>query len=544
MSSATIYEAPELGKTAANHVPLSPLSILKRTARVHPEKPAVIHGAIRRNWGETETRCRQLASALAGRGFGKGDTIAVLAPNIPELLECHFAVPMIGAVLNANNTRLEASTIAYILDHSEARVFIVDTELSALAAEALTLAESTPLVIDIDDAEGPSGARIGTMTYEDLLAEGDAGFEYGPPADEWDAITVGYTSGTTGDPKGVVYSHRGAYLNAVNNTLCWAMPHFPVYLWTLPMFHCNGWCFPWTITLLAGCHVFLRKVETAPIYDAFADHGVTHLCGAPIIMSMIAHADATQKRPFSQKIEMMTAAAPPPPAIIKAIEEKGISITHVYGLTEVYGPAVICAWKPEWDSLPDEEKARIKARQGVAYEMQEDCLVVDPATGNVVPADGATMGEIVMRGNIVMKGYLKAPEATQKAFADGWFWTGDLAVMHPDGYIEIRDRSKDIIISGGENISSIEIEKVLFEHEAVSGVAVVAQPDEKWGESPCAFIELVAENAASEDDLIAFCREKLAGFKRPKRFIFGPLPKTSTGKIRKNELRAIVQETG
>ena len=544
MSSTSIYDAPELGKTAANHVPLSPLSMLKRTARVHPEKPAVIHGSIRRNWGETERRCRQLAAALAGRGFGKGDTIAVLAPNIPELLECHFAVPMIGAVLNANNTRLEASTIAYILDHSEARVFIVDTELSALAAEALTLAESTPLVIDIDDAEGPSGARIGTMTYEDLLAEGDAGFEYGPPADEWDAITVGYTSGTTGDPKGVVYSHRGAYLNAVNNTLCWAMPHFPVYLWTLPMFHCNGWCFPWTITLLAGCHVFLRKVETAPIYDAFADHGVTHLCGAPIIMSMIAHADATQKRPFSQKIEMMTAAAPPPPAIIKAIEEKGISITHVYGLTEVYGPAVICAWKPEWDSLPDEEKARIKARQGVAYEMQEDCLVVDPATGNIVPADGATMGEIVMRGNIVMKGYLKAPEATQKAFADGWFWTGDLAVMHPDGYIEIRDRSKDIIISGGENISSIEIEKVLFEHEAVSGVAVVAQPDEKWGESPCAFIELVAENAASEDDLIAFCREKLAGFKRPKRFIFGPLPKTSTGKIRKNELRAIVQETG
>ena len=468
----------------------------------------------------------------------------MLAPNIPELLECHFAVPMIGAVLNANNTRLEASTIAYIIDQSEARVYIVDTELSALAAEALTLAESTPLVIDIDDVEGPSGARIGTMTYEDLLAEGDAGFEYGPPADEWDAITVGYTSGTTGDPKGVVYSHRGAFLNAVNNTLCWAMPHFPVYLWTLPMFHCNGWCFPWTITLLAGCHVFLRKVETAPIYDAFADHGVTHLCGAPIIMSMIAHADAKQKRPFSQKIEMMTAAAPPPPAIIKAIEEKGISITHVYGLTEVYGPAVICAWKPEWDSLPDEEKARIKARQGVAYEMQEDCLVVDPATGNVVPADGATMGEIVMRGNIVMKGYLKAPEATQKAFADGWFWTGDLAVMHPDGYIEIRDRSKDIIISGGENISSIEIEKVLFEHEAVSGVAVVAQPDEKWGESPCAFIELVAENAASEDDLIAFCREKLAGFKRPKRFIFGPLPKTSTGKIRKNELRAIVQETG
>ena len=541
MVSVPMYEAAELGKTAANHVPLSPVSILKRTARVHPEKPAVIHGSIRRTWLDTEERCKKLASALLKRGIGKGDTVSVLAPNIPELLECHFAIPMIGAVLNANNTRLDASTIAYILDHSEARVLLVDTELSGLAAEALQLAETAPLVIDIDDPEGPSGQRIGSMDYEDLLAEGDADFIYTPPDDEWDAITVGYTSGTTGNPKGVVYSHRGAYLNAVNNTLCWAMPHFSVYLWTLPMFHCNGWCFPWSITLLAGCHVFLRKTEAGLIYDAFADHKVTHLCGAPIIMSMLANADETQKRPFSQNIEMMTAAAPPPPAVIKAIEAAGISVTHVYGLTEVYGPAVICAWKPEWNDLPAEEQARIKARQGVAYELQEDCLVLNPATGEPVPADGETMGEIVMRGNIVMKGYLKAPEDTRKAFTDGWFWTGDLAVLHHDGYIEIRDRSKDIIISGGENISSIEIEKVLFEHEAVSAVAVVAQPDETWGESPCAFVELMADDAITEDDLAAYCREKLAGFKRPKRFVFGPLPKTSTGKIKKNELRQVVQ---
>ncbi|MGC6485964.1 MAG: acyl-CoA synthetase [Candidatus Puniceispirillales bacterium] len=538
----SIYESPELGKTSANHVPLSPVSILKRTARVHPEKPAVIHGGIRRNWGETEKRCCQLASALQQRGIGKGDTVAVLAPNIPAMLECHFAIPMIGAVLNANNTRLDAATIAYILDHAEAKVFIVDTALSSLAEEALKQAKQAPLVIDIDDPEGPSGKRIGNLDYETLLAEGDENFAYSPPADEWDALTVGYTSGTTGDPKGVVYSHRGAYLNAVNNTLCWQMPHFPVYLWTLPMFHCNGWCFPWSITMLAGCHVFLRTIDAGGIYDAMADHGVTHLCGAPIVMSMIAHADESQTRRFTQKVEMMTAAAPPPPAVIKAIEAKGIAITHVYGLTEVYGPAVVCAWKPEWDEAPAEEQARLKARQGVAYEMQEDCLVLDPATGEPVPADAETMGEIVMRGNIVMKGYLKAPEATAKAFADGWFWTGDLAVMHPDGYIEIRDRSKDIIISGGENISSIEIEKVLFDHEAVAGVAVVAQPDEKWGESPCAFVELVADNAVSADDLSSYCQERLAGFKRPKRFIFGELPKTSTGKIRKNELRRIVQD--
>ena len=542
MVLSSIYEAPELAKTDANYVPLSPVSILKRTAQVHPEKPAVIHGSIRRNWAETEQRCKQLASALQKRGIGKGDTVSVLAPNIPELLECHFGIPMIGAVLNANNTRLDAATIAYILDHSEAKILLVDTELSELAKEALALATITPLIVDIDDAEGPSGPHIGSLTYEQLLSEGDDDYIYGPPSDEWDAITVGYTSGTTGNPKGVVYSHRGAYLNAVNNTLCWAMPHFPVYLWTLPMFHCNGWCFPWSITLLAGCHVFLRKTEAGAIYDSFADHGVTHLCGAPIIMSLLASADETQKRPFMQKIEMMTAAAPPPPTVIKSIEAIGISITHVYGLTEVYGPAVICAWKPEWNDLPADEQARLKSRQGVAYELQEACMVLDPKTGAAIPADGHTMGEIAMRGNIVMKGYLKSADETKKAFADGWFWTGDLAVLHEDGYIEIRDRSKDIIISGGENISSIEIEKILFAHDAVVAAAVVAQPDEKWGESPCAFIELISENAASEAELDAYCQNKLAGFKRPKRFIFGPLPKTSTGKIRKNELRILIKE--
>lgn len=541
MAGNSLYEAPELTRTDANYVPLSPVSILKRTARVHPEKPAVIHGAVRRNWGETESRCCQLASALQKRGIGKGDTVAVLAPNIPQLLECHLAVPMIGAVLNANNTRLDAATIAYILDHAQARVFIVDTALSGLAREALALATQTPLVIDIDDTEGPSGERIGSLEYETLLQEGDADFAYGPPADEWDAITVGYTSGTTGNPKGVVYSHRGAYLNAVNNTLCWQMPHFPVYLWTLPMFHCNGWCFPWSVTILAGCHVFMRTIDSESIYHAFAEHGVTHLCGAPIIMSMIASAPKHAERCFAQKVEMMTAAAPPPPAVIKAIEKKGITITHVYGLTEVYGPAVVCAWKPEWDALPAEEQASLKARQGVAYELQEDCLVLDPVTSQPVPPDAATMGEIVMRGNIVMKGYLKDPQETAKSFRDGWFWTGDLAVMHPDGYIEIRDRAKDIIISGGENISSIEIEKVLFEHEAIAGVAVVAQPDEKWGESPCAFVELVAGSDVDAEGLTAFCKDRLAGFKKPKRFVFGALPKTSTGKIRKNELRAQVK---
>ncbi|MEQ9040439.1 MAG: AMP-binding protein [Silicimonas sp.] len=532
-----IYDGPELARRTANHAALSPVSILKRAERVHPELPAQIHGSIRRNWGEVADRCKRLASALRKRGVGKGDTVALIAPNIPEALECALAVPMLGAVLNANNVRLDAGTIAYILDHGEARVLLVDTEYSAMAAEAVAKSGRDLLIVDIEDTQGPGGDRIGALTYDALLAEGDADFAYRLPDDEWDALALNYTSGTTGRPKGVVYSHRGAWTNAVNNVVTWEMPHFPVYLWTLPLFHCNGWCFPWTITLLSGCHVFLRAPRADAIYDAFADHGVTHLCGAPIIMSMIAAASPQERRDFPQKIKMMTAAAPPPAPVIASMEEMGISVTHVYGLTEVYGPAVVCAEKPGWDALPLQERAGLKARQGVAYELQEDVLVLDPETGRPVPWDGETQGEIVFRGNIVMKGYLKQVEETAKSFRDGWFWSGDLAVQHPDGYIEIRDRAKDIIISGGENISSIEVEKAIHTHPAVSMVAVVAMPDEKWGEVPCAFVELASGASATEEELLAHARARLAGFQRPKKVVFCELPKTTTGKVRKNELR-------
>jgi fatty-acyl-CoA synthase len=467
----------------------------------------------------------------------KGDTVALIAPNIPEALECALAVPMLGAVLNANNVRLDAATLGYILRHGEATVLLVDTEFSAVAKQAVQLSERALLIIDIEDTEGPGGARIGALTYEALLAEGAPDFSYPLPDDEWNALSLNYTSGTTGQPKGVVYSHRGAWTNAVNNAITWEMPHHPRYLWTLPLFHCNGWCFPWTITLLAGTHIFLRNPSAAAIYDAFSVHDVSHLCGAPIIMSMIANADPHDQRTFSQKIRMMTAAAPPPPQVITAMEEMGISITHVYGLTEVYGPAVVCAEKATWASLPMAEQARQKARQGVAYELQEEVVVLDPDSQQRVPWDGETQGEIVFRGNIVMKGYLKQPDATVDAFRGGWFWSGDLAVQHPDGYIEIKDRSKDIIISGGENISSIEVENALYSHSAVECVAVVAMPDEKWGEVPCAFVELVEGAQATEDDLIAHAGAHLAGFKRPKHIIFGALPKTSTGKILKTELR-------
>jgi len=539
-----IYEGAELARCAANHAALSPVSILKRVERVHPELPAQIHGSIRRNWGEVAQRCRRLASALGRRGVGKGDTVALIAPNIPEALECALAVPMLGAILNANNVRLDADTIAYILDHGEAKVLLVDTEFSAMAAEAVARAGRDLLIIDIDDSEGPGGDRIGSLTYDELLAEGDPEFAYTLPEDEWDALALNYTSGTTGRPKGVVYSHRGAWTNAVNNAVTWEMPHHPVYLWTLPLFHCNGWCFPWTITLLAGCHVFLRAPRARAIYDAFAEHGVTHLCGAPIIMSLIAGADADERRDFPQRIRMMTAAAPPPATVIAGMEAMGISITHVYGLTEVYGPAVVCAEKPDWHGLPLAERARLKARQGVAYELQEDVLVLDPESGQPVPWDGATQGEIAFRGNIVMKGYLKQPDATADCFRDGWFWSGDLAVQHPDGYIEIRDRAKDIIISGGENISSIEVEKAIYSHPAVSLAAVVAMPHEKWGEVPCAFVELAAGATVSEDELLEHARQRLAGFQRPRRVIFGELPKTTTGKVRKNDLRQRAKDKG
>ncbi len=533
----SLYDGAELDKTPANFSPLTPLSALARTERVHPELPAVVYGRTRRSWGEVADRCRRLAAALSQRGVTKGDTVALIAPNIPEALECALAVPMLGAVLNANNVRLDAATLGYILRHGEATVLLVDTEFSDIAREAVQLSERTLLIIDIEDAEGPGGEHIGALTYEALIAEGSPDFSYALPDDEWNALSLNYTSGTTGQPKGVVYSHRGAWTNAVNNAITWEMPHHPRYLWTLPLFHCNGWCFPWTITLLAGTHIFLRNPSAGAIYDAFAAHDVSHLCGAPIIMSMIANADPHDQRAFSQKIRMMTAAAPPPPQVITAMEEMGISITHVYGLTEVYGPAVVCAEKTTWASLPMAEQARLKARQGVAYELQEEVVVLDPDSQQRVPWDGETQGEVAFRGNIVMKGYLKQPDATVDAFRGGWFWSGDLAVQHPDGYIEIKDRSKDIIISGGENISSIEVENALYSHSAVECVAVVAMPDEKWGEVPCAFVELVDGAQATEDDLITHARAQLAGFKRPKRIIFGALPKTSTGKILKTELR-------
>lgn len=536
----SMFEQPELSKTAANHVALSPVSALKRTARVHPERTAFIYGDLRRSWGNVAARCRRLASALKARGVGKGDTVALLAPNIPEAMECALGVPMIGAVLNANNTRLDADTIAYILTHGAAKVLLVDTELSPVARAALAGMDTPPLVIDICDPNAP-GDKIGALDYEALLAEGDPDFAGVLPDDEWDAFSLNYTSGTTGRPKGVVYSHRGAYLNAVNNTITWAMPHFPVYLWTLPMFHCNGWCFPWTITLLAGTHVFLRAPRAGPIFDAIAEHGVTHLCGAPIIMSLIADAQPSETRDFAQTVEMMTAAAPPPASVITRIESRGFHITHVYGLTEVYGPAAVCAWKPSWDDLPPDERARKKARQGVGYELQEDLCVLNPETGDPVPWDGATQGEIVFRGNICMKGYLSAPDETAKAFKDGWFWSGDLAVQHPDGYVEIRDRAKDIIISGGENISSIEVENTIVDLDAVAFAAVVARPDDKWGEVPCAFVELKPGATLTQDDVIAHCRDTLAGYMRPKMVVFGDLPKTTTGKILKHVLRDLAK---
>ena len=536
----SIYDGPELARTDANHVALSPVSLLTRTARVYPERPAIIYGDLRRTWAEVATRCANLASALAQKGIGRGDTVALIAPNIPEALECALAVPMTGAVINANNTRLDANTIAYILEHGEAKVLFVDTEFSALAQEALADLETPPLVIDICDPTAP-GNRIGAMTYEEFLATGDAAFTPAPPKDEWDALALNYTSGTTGRPKGVVYSHRGAYLNAVNNTITWAMPHFPVYLWTVPMFHCNGWCFPWTITLLAGTHVFMRAPRAGLIFDAIADHGVTHLGGAPIIMSLIADAPAAETRSFDHRVEMMTAASPPPAGVIAAIEAKGFNITHVYGLTEVYGPAVVCAWKPEWDDLPADAQAQKKARQGVGCALEEEVSVVDPCTGAPVPWDGQTQGEVVFRGNICMKGYLKAPDATEAAFKDGWFWSGDIAVQHSDGYVEIRDRAKDIIISGGENISSIEVEKAINNHPAVAFAAVVARPDEKWGEVPCAFVEVKPGQTVTDDEILAHARKGLAGFQRPKMVVQGTLPKNATGKILKHRLRDIAK---
>jgi len=523
-----------LDKNPANFVPLTPIGFLSRSAAVYPNRISVIHGPRRYTWRQSLERCRRLASALAARGIGRGDTVAVMAPNVPEGFEAHFGVPMAGAVLNALNIRLDAETIAFILKHGEAKVLITDTEFAPVIGRALALLDSKPTVIDIDDPAGPGGERLGECDYEAFLAGGDPEFGGIPPRDEWDAIALNYTSGTTGNPKGVVYHHRGAYLNALGNILVWGMPQHPVYLWTLPMFHCNGWCFPWTVTALAGTHVCLRRVEPAAIYEAIEHAGVTHLCGAPVVMNMLLNA---REAKLPHPIDMMTAGAAPPAAVIGGMERLGFRITHVYGLTEVYGPAVVCAWHDEWDARSDDERARLKARQGVNYPVLDGLMVADPETLDPVPLDGQSMGEILMRGNIVMKGYLKNPKATEEAFAGGWFHSGDLAVAHPDGYVEIKDRSKDIIISGGENISTIEVEDVLYRHPAVLEAAVVAKPDEMWGETPCAFVALKDGAQASSDDIIAFCRERLARFKAPKHVLFGPLPKTSTGKIQKFVLR-------
>jgi fatty-acyl-CoA synthase len=534
---ASIYELG-LDKNDANYVPLSPIGFLERTASVYPDRIAVIHGALRRTWKETYDRARRLASALQRRGIGRGDTVAVMLPNIPAMVEAHFGVPMCGAVLNALNTRLDADAIGFMLGHGEAKAILVDRELSSTVRSALHGVDRKPLIIDVDDPEytGP-GDRIGELEYEAFLAQGDPDFAWSGPKDEWDAICLNYTSGTTGNPKGVVYHHRGAYLAAVSAILDWDMPTHAVYLWTLPLFHCNGWCFPWTIAARAGVNVCLRKVDAKAIFDLIRAHRVTHYCGAPIVHALLANAPPAMRAGIDHKVYGMVAGAAPPASMIEGMERMGFDITHVYGLTEVYGPAAACAKHPEWDALSVGERARLNARQGVRYHLEEGITVLDPATMKPVPRDGETIGEIMFRGNITMKGYLKNPHATEEAFAGGWFHTGDLGVLQADGYVKIKDRSKDIIISGGENISSIEVEDILYRHPAVLAAAVVAKPDPRWGETPCAFIELKADATLTAADVIAHCKEHLAGFKVPRAVVFGELPKTSTGKIQKFELR-------
>ncbi|MCW5650342.1 MAG: acyl-CoA synthetase [Ramlibacter sp.] len=530
----------DLPRNEANFAPFSPLAFIERTAEIYPRRLAVVHGALRRDWGELYARCRQLASALQRAGVGRGDTVAVMLPNTPPMVEAHFGVPMAGAVLNAMNTRLDAETVAFMLDHGEARVVIVDPEFAPVMQKALALRQGTKplLVIDVEDPvyTGPV-TRLGSQTYDAFVAGGDADFAWQLPADEWDAIALNYTSGTTGNPKGVVYHHRGAATNAISNILEWDLPKHAVYLWTLPMFHCNGWCFPWTVAARAGVNVCLRRVEAGAIIDAIKTHGVTHYCGAPIVHGMLVNAPEALKAGLPRGVKAMVAGAAPPASMIEGMERLGFDLTHVYGLTEVYGPATVCPQHEAWNALDIGERARLNARQGVRYHLQRDARVVDPETLLPVPWDGETMGEIMFRGNITMKGYLKNPQATQEAFAGGWFHTGDLAVQYPDGYIKIKDRSKDIIISGGENISSIEVEDVLYRHPDVLAAAVVAKPDEKWGETPCAFVELKAGADLSAADLVAHCRKHLPGFKVPKAVVFGELPKTSTGKIQKFELR-------
>ena len=529
-----------LARTDANYAALSPLSFIERTAEVYPQRLAVVHGELRRNWAEVFDRCRRLASALLKAGVRPGDTVAVMLPNTPPMVEAHFGIPAAGAVINALNTRLDAQTLAFMLDHGEASVVMVVPEFTAVMAKALTLRKSSAplLVIDVEDPLFTGNVtRLGRITYEEFLASGDANFAWPLPADEWDAIALNYTSGTTGNPKGVVYHHRGAAINALSNILEWDMPKHAVYLWTLPMFHCNGWCFAWTVAARAGVNVCLRRVGAEEIFDAIRQHGVSHFCAAPIVHGMLVNAPAALKQGLPAAVKAMVAGAAPPASMIEGMESLGFELTHVYGLTEVYGPATVCAVQGGWAQLDISERALLNARQGVRYHLQRDVRVLDPLTMQSVPHDGNTMGEIMFRGNIAMKGYLKNPAATEEAFSGGWFHSGDLAVVDSDGYIKIKDRSKDVIISGGENISSIEVEDVLYRHPDVLAAAVVAKPDMRWGETPCAFIELKAGARTTADDIVAHCKKHLAAFKVPRAVVFGELPKTSTGKIQKFELR-------
>jgi fatty-acyl-CoA synthase len=542
-SPSSPYEV-DLDRSAANFRPMTPLHFLKRSAEVYPQKVAVAHGQTTFSYAEFYSRCRRFASALVRRGIGRGDTVSVMAPNVPALLEAHFAVPMAGAVLNSLNYRLDAKALAFCLDHGESKLLVADREFSETVAAALALLEKPPAVIDIDDPElAGAGKLLGESDYETFLEGGDPGFEWSGPADEWDALCLLYTSGTTGDPKGVVYHHRGAYLNALGNALMFGFRPDTIYLWTLPMFHCSGWSHSWGVTAVGGTHVCLRRVDSAEIFTTIARRRVTHLVGAPIVLNMLVNAPDTVKLRFDHTVEIATGGASPPSTVIAAMEAMNFRVTHLYGATETYGPSAICAWQPEWDALDLAQRAEMMARQGVAFPTVDDMMVAQPGSTTPVPRDGATMGEIMVRGNTVMKGYLKNRAATAATLKDGWYRSGDLAVWHPDGYVEIKDRSKDIIISGGENISSLEVEEVLYKHPAVLEAAVVARPDEKWGETPCAFVTVKpGAGEVSDKEIIAFCRANMARFKVPKTVVFGPLPKTSTGKIQKFELRRMAKE--
>ncbi len=538
---ASIHER-DLGRNPANSAPLTPLSFLRRTAAVYPDKTAVIHGAQRYSYRALYERACRLASALKRRGIGRGDTVAIMAPNTPAMLEAHYGVPMAGAILNPLNIRLDSGTIAFILEHGEAKVLLSDREFSGTVKGAHARMEHAPLVIDIDDALAESGELIGELEYEALQAEGDPAADEGEPEDEWQSISLLYTSGTTGNPKGVVYSHRGAYLNAIGNMITFGLTRDAVYLWTLPMFHCDGWTFTWAVTAACATHVCLRAVDPKLVFSLIAEHRVSHMCGAPIVLNMLANAPDAAKVRFDHTVEIATGGAAPPSAVIEAMENNGFRVTHLYGLTESYGPATVCDWQPGWEDLAQAERAGKLARQGVRYTTLEEIMVADAESAQELPWDGQTMGEIMLRGNTVMKGYLKNPRATEEAFAGGWFRTGDLAVRHPDGYVEVKDRYKDIIISGGENISSLEVEEALYRHPKVLEAAVVARPDAAWGETPCAFVTLKDGESATEEEIIAFCRDMIAHFKAPKTVVFGPLPKTSTGKIQKFVLREQAKE--